>query len=460
MVHRHSATGRRAALTALGALLLTGSAAAVAAEPPPRPLPGSPPGAAQTLGADRPSAEMLRALQRDLRLTPAQATQRLVNEAEAGTRAGRLRNALGERFAGAWLSGVTSDRLTVATTGAEDVALIEAQGAKAAVVKNSLAALRAAKEKLDAAAARVGTRETPMWYVDVPANRVAVAATTEAAANSFVKAAGLESASVTVRVSENRPRLLENITGGEAYYIDGSARCSVGFSVTKDQQQGFVTAGHCGKPGAKTTGHNKADQGSFQASTFPGQDMAWVAVNDSWTATADVKGEGDTKVQVTGSVQALVGASVCRSGSTTGWHCGTVEQHETSVSYSEGTVDGLTQTTVCAEPGDSGGPFVAGAQAQGVTSGGTGDCKTGGTTFYQPVNPMLEKFQVTLKTASGQTEPPPPQEGAAARSWATGRVYEAGATVTHDGVRYQCLQSHQSQSAWSPTGTPALWQRV
>jgi streptogrisin C len=383
-----------------------------------------------------------------------------VNEAEAGTRAGRLRNALGERFAGAWLSGATSDRLTVATTAAGDVAMIEAQGAQAAVVKNSLASLRAAKAKLDAAAARVDTRETPLWYVDVPANRIAVAATTESAANSFVRAAGLESASVTVRVSKNRPRLLENLTGGAPYYIDGSARCSIGFSVTKDKQEGFATAGHCGKPGAKTTGHNKADQGSFQASTFPGRDMAWVAVNDGWTATADVKAEGDKKVQVTGSVQALVGASVCRSGSTTGWHCGTIEQHETSVSYSEGTVDGLTQTTVCAEPGDSGGPFVAGAQAQGVTSGGAGDCKSGGTTFYQPLNALLEKFGLTLKTASGQAGTPAPQGGAVARSWATGRVYEAGATVTHDGVRYQCLQSHQSQDAWSPTGTPALWQRV
>jgi streptogrisin C len=456
MVHRHPATARRAALTAIGALLLSPSAAAVAAEPPPGPLPG----AAQTLGADKPAAEMLRALQRDLRLTPAQATRRLVNEAEAGTRAGLLRNALGERFAGAWVTGVASDRLTVATTGADDVAAIAAQGATAVVVKNSLASLRAAKEKLDAAAERGGARDAPLWYVDVPANRVAVAATTESAAASFVKAAGLASASVTVRVSQNRPRLLENLTGGDAYFIDGGARCSVGFSVARGEQQGFATVGHCGEPGAKTTGFNKAAQGVFEASTFPGRDMAWVSVNDTWTATPDVKAQGGTKVQVTGSVQALVGASVCRSGSTSGWHCGTVEQHDASVSYAEGTVDGLTQTTVCAEPGDSGGPFVAGTQAQGVTSGGTGDCASGGTTFFQPINPLLERFGLTLKTSSGQAVTPAPQDGAEVREWATGRVYEAGATVAHDGVRYQCLQGHQSQDAWSPARTPALWQRM
>ncbi|MFE6409091.1 alpha-lytic protease prodomain-containing protein [Streptomyces sp. NPDC057837] len=455
MVHRTALTGRRAALTALGALAAAGLPAAAAAEP--TPAAGPLPTAAQTLGADRPSAPVLRALQRDLGLTRAQASRRLINEAEAGTRAGLLRNALGDRFAGAWLRGTTSQELVVATTDAADVPAIKAQGAKAAVVKKPLRDLRAAKEKLDAAAAKVSTRETPLWYVDIPANRVVVEAGTKAAAAAFVKAAGLDAKSVAVKVTANKPRLMAEVTGGDAYYIEGTARCSVGFSVTKGEQQGFASAGHCGKQGAKTTGFDKAEQGTFQGSTFPAKDMSWVAVNDKWTATPNVKGEGEQKVEITGSVQALVGAAVCRSGSTTGWHCGKVEQHDTSVSYAEGKVDGLTQTTVCAEPGDSGGPYVAGVQAQGVTSGGTGDCKNGGTTFYQPINPLLGDFGLTLKTA--EAEAPQPQ-GNVAQSWAAGRVYEAGATVTHAGVRYQCLQTHQAQGPWAPTRTPALWHRV
>ncbi|MDK1347864.1 alpha-lytic protease prodomain-containing protein [Streptomyces sp. 378] len=455
MVHRHAVTGRRVALTALGALVATGLPTAVAAEP--TPAAGPLPSAAQTLGADRPSTPVLRAMERDLGLTPAQASRRLVNEAEAGARAGRLRIALGERFAGAWLRGTTSQELVVATTDAADVAAIKAQGAKATVVKKPLRDLRAVKQKLDAASARVSTRQTPLWYVDIPANRVVVEAGTKAAAAAFVKAAGLDASSVGVKVTANRPRLLEDIVGAAAYHIDGTARCSIGFSVTKGEQEGFASAGHCGKPGAKTTGHNNAEQGTFQASTFPGKDMSWVAVNDAWKVTPNVKGEGGQAVQITGSVQALVGAAVCRSGSTTGWHCGTVEQHDTSVSYAEGKVDGLTQTTVCAEPGDSGGPYVSGVQAQGVTSGGSGDCATGGTTFYQPINALLSDFGLTLATA--EAESPAPQ-GDAAQTWAAGRVYEAGVTVTHAGVRYQCLQTHQAQGPWAPTGTPALWQRV
>ncbi|MFJ7344267.1 carbohydrate-binding protein [Streptomyces sp. NPDC101110] len=454
MVHRHAVTGRRVALVALGALAATGIPA-VAAEP--APAAGPVPPAAQTLGAARPSAPMLRALERDLGLTPAQASRRLINEAEAGARAGRLRNALGDRFAGAWLRGTTSQELLVATTDAADVPAIRAQGATAAVVRKTLRDLRAAQRKLDAAADRVATRETPLWYVDIPANRVVVEATSKASAAAFVQAAALDGESVSVRVTANRPRLMEDITGGDAYYIDGAARCSVGFSVTKGEREGFASAGHCGKRGARTTGHNQADQGTFQGSVFPGEDMSWVAVVDPWETTPNVKGEGGRTVGIAGSVQALVGAAVCRSGSTTGWHCGTIEQHDTSVSYAEGRVDGLTRTTVCAEPGDSGGPYVSGVQAQGVTSGGSGDCTTGGMTLYQPINPLLSEFGLTLRTTGTETSAP---QGDAAETWAAGRVYEAGAVVTHAGVRYQCLQSHQAQGPWAPADTPALWQRV
>ncbi|GHH17104.1 alpha-lytic protease prodomain-containing protein [Streptomyces lanatus] len=456
MLGRHTAAGRRAALTALGALVLTGATTAAAAEPPPAPAST----AAQTLGADRPPAAVVRAMERDLKLKPGQAAERLVNEAEAGVRAGRLRNSLGKRFAGAWLRGATSAELAVATTHSDDVSAIQAQGAKAVVVKYPLSDLKAVKEKLDKAATSANTRDTPVWYVDVPTNRVVVQAVKRSAATTFLKAAGVQDKDVTVKVSAARPRPLADLVGGDAYYIEGTARCSIGFSITKDTQQGFASAGHCGNADDSTTGANMAAQGTFEASTFPGKDMSWVSVNSDWTATPDVEGEGGQRTQVTGSVQALVGASICRSGSTTGWHCGTIQQHDTSVSYSEGTVDGVTETTVCAEPGDSGGPYLSGSQAQGVTSGGSGDCTDGGTTFYQPINPILSDFGLVLKTAAAQSPgTPAPPDGTAA-AWSAGRVYEAGSTVTHAGVRYQCLQSHQAQGRWSPGATPALWQRM
>ena len=59
---------------------------------------------------------------------------------------------------------------------------------------------------------------------------------------------------------------------------------------------------------------------------------------------------------------------------------------------------GLTQTNACAEPGDSGGSWVSGTQAQGVTSGGSGDCTVGGTTFFQPLDEILTVNKLTLIT--------------------------------------------------------------
>ncbi|NJP49681.1 trypsin-like serine protease [Streptomyces sp. SBST2-5] len=460
MVHRHARTARRTALGALGAIgALVLAALPASAGGDPEPTTGPVPGAAQTLGADRPSPQLLNALQRDLKLTPAQASERLVNEAEAGTRAGRLRNALGDRFAGAWVRGATAEELTVATTDDDDVAAIEAEGATARVVERPLAELRAAKKKLDAAAERLDTLETPVWYVDVTQNRVMVQATSLTAGAAFIKAAGLQAEDVGIRATKDRPRLLKDITGGDAFYIEDSARCSVGFSVTEGSRGGFVTAGHCGDKGDSTTGYDRTAQGTFEDSVFPGVDMAWVSVGDDWTPTPDVKAQSGQEVQVTGSVQALVGASVCRSGSTTGWHCGTIQQHDTSVTYPEGRVNGLTRTTVCAEPGDSGGPYLAGSQAQGVTSGGSGNCTSGGTTYYQPVNPVLSEFGLTLTTAGTGATLPAPQDGSS-EEWTAGRVYETGTTVVRDGVRYQCLQTHQAQGAWAPAATPALWQRL
>jgi len=457
MARRHVGAGC-AVLTVLGSLVLTSPSQATATASSVPPADG--PSATRTLGADRPSAEVLHALRRDLGLTAAEARRRLSNEAEAGTRAGRLRQALGDRFAGAWVHGRTSAGLTVATTDKADVAAIEAGGADAKVVKVRLADLRNVKQKLDRAATAARGRRTPVRYVDIVNNRVTVQATSRAAADALLKAAKVDRHRVAVTVSKDLPRALYDIVGGDAYYINDEARCSVGFSVTEGEQQGFVSAGHCGSAGDTTAGYNQVDQGTFQDSVFPGHDYSWVATNDDWTATPYVRGEGGANVTVSGSVEALVGASVCRSGSTTGWHCGTIQQHDTSVTYPEGTVNGVTRTTVCAEPGDSGGPFVSGSQAQGVTSGGSGDCTNGGTTYYQPVNPALSAFGLTLTTdmATAQTPgtTPEPQSG----TWAAGAVYDVGAKVTYGGVTYVCLQPHQAQSAWQPATTPALWQKV
>ncbi|MFV2121735.1 carbohydrate-binding protein, partial [Streptomyces sp. Act-28] len=354
--------------------------------------------------------------------------------------------------------GAESATLTVATVDPADVPTVRATGAEALVVRHTLAALDAAKAALDRAAARVDTLAAPVWYVDVRTNSVTVRAVERTAAESFQEAAGVDRSLVRVEASTERPRPVYDIRGGDAYHTGDGGRCSVGFAVTQGTRHGFATAGHCGRPGTTTSGFNQVAQGTFEGASFPGHDMAWVAANADWRPTPYVKAADGRNVRVTGSTQAVVGASICRSGSTTGWHCGTIQQHDTSVTYPEGTVSGVTRTSVCAEPGDSGGSYVSGSQAQGVASGGSGDCLTGGTTYHQPINPLLRAYGLTLTTTTEPVEPGPdePTDG----TWATGTVYGAGDQVTYGGAAYRCLQSHQARAGWEPPNVPALWQRV
>ncbi len=456
MLRRHARTACTALVAAGLALagLQAGSAAAAPHAPDPHRAP-TVRTAALALGADSAAPELLDAMRRDLGLTRSQALTRLANEAEAGATAARLRQGLGGAFAGAWLDGAEAGTLTVATTRAADTAAIRASGAYARLVTHSLTTLERAKEALD----RSASVDAPVRYVDVRANVLVVEETRAGAGERLVEAAGVPRELVRVVRTGQAPRPLHDIRGGDAYYMGGGGRCSVGFAVTRGTTQGFATAGHCGRAGTTTSGFNQVAQGTFQGSVFPGNDMAWVAANTNWTSTPYVKGAGGANVQVTGSVLQPVGSSVCRSGSTTGWHCGTVQQHNTSVTYPEGTISGVTRTTVCAEPGDSGGSYISGSQAQGVTSGGSGNCSTGGTTFFQPLNPLLRNYGLTLRTTGVDPGPGPgePQPGG---TWAAGKVYAAGDVVTYGGASYRCLQGHQAQTGWEPPNVPALWQRL
>ncbi|MEU8621648.1 carbohydrate-binding protein [Streptomyces sp. NPDC048623] len=413
--------------------------------------------ATDTLGASAAQAEVLQAMQRDLGLSRPQALSRLAHEAEVGATAARVRQDIGGAFAGAWVDGPESATLTVATTRAADLPAIRATGAHARLVAHSLTALERARSVLD----RAATADAPVRYVDVRTNRLVVEEARPGAAARLLAATGVARELVTVVRTAEAPRPLYDIRGGDAYYM-GGGRCSVGFPVTRGTTQGFATAGHCGRAGTATSGFNQVAQGTFQASIFPGNDMAWVAANTNWTATPYVKGSGGADVQVTGSVLQPVGASVCRSGSTTGWHCGTIQQHNTSVTYQEGTVSGVSRTTVCAEPGDSGGSYISGSQAQGVTSGGSGNCSSGGTTYFQPLNPILQNYGLTLKTTVSDPGPgdPGPGDPEPGGTWKAGTVYAAGDVVTYGGASYRCLQGHQAQTGWEPPNVPALWQRL
>jgi streptogrisin C len=259
-------------------------------------------------------------------------------------------------------------------------------------------ALAASADRLDRAA-RSAPAGVTSWYADPGTDRVVLTALpgAEAAARAFAVRAGAPAGAVRVEVSADRPVAYADVRGGDPFTTSPSPgfRCTVGFSVVG----GFVTNRHCGRVGTVVYSLAGQRMGVFAAVSAATADWAHVRLDRGWNPLGQIRGPSGTYVPVRGSVAAPVGASVCRYGNTTGWRCGVIQARNVTVVYPEGVIYGLTRTSVCAEPGDSGGPFISGNQAQGMTSGGSGNCTSGGVTYFQPVNAPLTALGLTLVTS-------------------------------------------------------------
>ncbi|MFD1146853.1 S1 family peptidase [Saccharothrix hoggarensis] len=346
--------------------------------------------ATSSVDAPRVSAGMAQALGRDLGLTADQVRTRLAQEERARGVETVARKVLGSAYAGSWFDE-RSGELVVAAVGATAPAL----DVKVVPAVHTLADLDSAKAGLDRLAGKAAPAAVNGWYVDVRTNTVVVTVNRtelDHAARAFVDRAKATHGSVRVVEEDHSPRPLADVVGGWPYWINYAGRCSIGFAV----HGGFVTAGHCGRPGNTASDGNGAVLGSFAGSYFPGYDYAWVRTNAGVNLWGYMEGYDGYWYYVRGSAQVPVGSGICRSGSTTGMWCGSIVARGQTVNYPQGVVYNLTRTTVCAEPGDSGGSWLSSNQAQGVTSGGSGNCSSGGVTFYQEVNPILSAYGLSL----------------------------------------------------------------
>jgi streptogrisin C len=357
---------------------------------------------APTEFSNRLHPQILAAMKRDLGLDAREAEARVSREAESVEVIRQIRTTVGEAFAGAWLTN-DGQKINIAITDEASTESVTTAGAYPIIKPNSLSKLEKAMEALDqieqARALDIsneGHSGVASWYIDVIANKVvleALAASTDKA-KEIAHEVGLAESEFEVRHVKELPTTFATIVGGDAYIINGNTRCSIGFSVNN----GFVTAGHCGGSGSSTTTPSGEYLGNVGGSIFPGRDMAHVPTVGGTVLSPYIQGYGSWTPGVRGSNVAPIGASICRSGSTTGLRCGSVTQYGVTVSYPQGLTHGLTGTNVCAEGGDSGGSFFSGDQAQGVTSGGSGNCQTGGTTFFQPINDILSQYGLWLIT--------------------------------------------------------------
>ncbi|MFJ4578595.1 S1 family peptidase [Streptomyces echinatus] len=298
------------------------------------------------------------------------------------------------RTAGNWIGA--DGRPVVAVTDDAAAREVRRAGAEAKVVPHSMDELKSATATLRSAPRVAGTA----WAVDYRTNRVLVRADSSVSAGDWSRLTGVaERIGGFVHMERTRGSFTTRLNGAQPILSTGG-RCSAGFNVTNGQTDFILTAGHCGPAGATWFADNQGNRqlGSTVNSSFPGSDFSLVQYAGGKAGEgADVVAIGGGKgVRITGEGEAAVGQRVFRSGSTSGLRDGRVTALNATVNYPEGTVTGLIETDVCAEPGDSGGPMFSEGIALGVTSGGNGDCTTGGTTFFQPVTKALSTLGVRL----------------------------------------------------------------
>lgn len=229
----------------------------------------------------------------------------------------------------------------------------------------------------------------------------------------------------------------ENLYNGSGYFwvnANGSGyQCSVGFNgfASASGASQMATAGHCvsamdanskirvinqtapGVTGSAGTIFGAPVANSSTFGTGKGGDSGLVNVNSAVIPVPSVTtwngGAGNpsvTTLPVTGMSSAIVGASLCKSGSRTGWTCGTVKYVDANISVSGGTVINSIIASVCVQPGDSGGAAMIGSNAVGISST-TSNASACTSTSYAGFFPMVSDAGKTSVSSSysGSWEP-------------------------------------------------------
>lgn len=185
------------------------------------------------------------------------------------------------------------------------------------------------------------------------------------------------------------------IGGGSVLFtLDGSARCTAAFAATS-RSAGYLLAG----PGCSGAAQLYSGNNVLVGPTAGGSGVVTlvkVTNTAAWTLVPWIP-VGPGQVVITGSVETPVGGSVCLIDRAVGYRCGSVTAKNQTVAFPDGVIYGLTRTNICMSPGTA-VAFVSGNQAQGVPIGGSGNCATGGISYFLPVNPLLSPYGLTLLT--------------------------------------------------------------
>jgi hypothetical protein len=229
---------------------------------------------------------------------------------------------------------------------------------------------------------------------------------------------------------------VQDVYDGQGYAWanqDGTAnQCSVGFTgyrVSTGEKR-LVTAGHCVagmsaiKGQVRTLNQSRAGSGGVFGGAIGlpvagsgafgnGYDTGLVAATAAGVVpipSALTWGGGASSplasapLPVIGQSAAVQGGDVCKSGSRTGWTCGTILAVDEVVAVSDSKVNSIV-TDACVQPGDSGGGALSGRRAVGVVSGSS-DLSCDDPSYSSVIFPMVSATGASVSSKyDGSWEP-------------------------------------------------------
>ncbi|MFF0153695.1 S1 family peptidase [Micromonospora sp. NPDC005203] len=318
------------------------------------------------------------------------AAEKLLSAENANVRlANRLTTELGASSGGAYLS---NGHLVVTVTDAAAAAKVTAAGAEARLVARGERHLQKIQRALEAAPSEPNTT----WGVDPETNQVVVSlpasGAKNAAQNSMARKFG-----AAVRFETTAGQIQPNVGISSADALGG---CSVGFTATDYTFNYIITAGHCTQGYPHWTLPNGQDVGPSLESNYPENDygLIWMNGPSVW-ATGTINLWNNTSRSIHGWATAVSGLSVCNSGKTTGFRCGSVLRTNVTVNGAGGTVRQMVETNICTLGGDSGGPLFASNTAYGLNSHANrigSQCNSTPRTWHQPVGEAITGYQVVI----------------------------------------------------------------
>ena len=323
-----------------------------------------------------------------------------------------------DEYAGAWFDA-DSGKLHVAISDSTHAERLAQLGAVPVSANWALRDLKALKSHIREDAFLSQGEQLRALYVDYRLNRLVVSVppgSVQAVREHLAQYADR----IEIEEAGEMPEPTTDVRGADGtrnYNFEESldftkeAPCSIGAIV----ENGFYTAGHCGKAGddIRWAANFSSQLGVVQTSAYPltlatQGDIGWVETDPGWTLVPKVNGYSDGIINVpakwSGTSEYPTYSTVCRYGQTSGGpHCGTVLYPDTDKYFNVlGWMADVTWVQgSCSSDGDSGGTWLSasGSQIQGTTIGrssrNTCDASpppSNPETYFQPISDHIAAY--------------------------------------------------------------------